>query len=475
MAELFGAVGVNESMAALLAGSASCWDWARLALERPRADDVRAFRSVAQSLLACLAGPSPPVAGPWPAEADLCCQYMKLCRRVRSAFRQAHNLSAAGSAAAPTAQPPPCVVRRAKEAMRMRGYLVRPVLACGLVAASVGRHLAKAHGTPAMSVLRIVSAISRLLTSDFPAHALMVHRVSMKELRPAHARDKAEELAGASAGTIIAWDGRLVEVVRRLCTVDAERVAAAIDCEPWYSIGKEAWPASSLPDFAEHVRRRGAMAWHAARLHHRCRLLFAPDACCESIGSLIRRHWDPERGLSPAEVADGVFLAQAHVSCVGGPRDESLVDAVVQTLAQTSRYQARSTRTGELAPYIIEEQTSALEASGRLAGSFSARLPKELAAVSTAAGRAAHLARRRRLSRGAVLPQVLSDSLRGSRSSQQVVKPLPASLSVLHARQRGVAPSVELKRKKDWMDSAVGSEWAAQRRRLMQADDPEEA
>lgn len=470
MVELFGAVGINESMAALLAGSASCWDWARLALERPRADDVRAFRSVAQSLLTCLVGPSPPVAGPWPAEAALCCQYLKLCRRVRSAFRQAHRLSAAGSAAAPTAQPPPCVLSRAREAMHIHGCLVRPVLTCRVVAASVGQYLA-AQGMSTMSVLRIVSAISRLLTSDFPARALMAHRLPMKELRPTRAQDKAGELAGASVGTVMAWDGRLVEVVRRLCTVDAGRVAAAIDCEPWFSIGKEAWPASSLPDFAEHVRRRGAMAWHAARLHHRCRLLFAPDACCESIGSLIRRHWDPERGLSPSEVADGVFLAQAQVSCVGGARDESLVDAVVQTLAQTSQYRARSARAGELAPFVIEEQASKLKASGRLAGSFSARLPKELGVVSTAVGRAAYLARRRRLSRGAVLPHVLSASLKGSRSARQAVKPLPASASVLRARQRGAALSVELKRKKDWMQSAVGSEWAAQRRRLMQADD----
>jgi len=354
--------------------------------------------------------------------------------------------------------------------MHLRGYLVRPLLACGLVAATIGRHLARVHGAPATSALRIVSAISRLLTSDFPARALMVHRVSARGLRPAHAGVSADELLGASAGTIMAWDGRLVEVVRSLCTVDAERVAAAIDCEPWFSIGREAWPASSLPDFAERVRSRG-IAWHAARLHHRCRLLFAPDACCESIGSLIRRHWDPERGLSPAEVADGVFLAQAHVSCVGGARDESLVDAVVQSLAQTSRYQARSARAGELAPFMIEEQKAALEASGRLAGSFSARLPKELAAVDNAVGRAAHLARRRRLSKGAVLPQVLADSLRGSRSAKRAVKPLPASLSILRAQQRGVASSVELKRKKDWMESAAGSEWAAQRRRLMQADD----
>ena len=406
---------------------------------------------------------------------------MILCGRVRRAFRQAHNLSAAGSAAAPTAgsaaaptaQPPPCAVSRVKNAMHMRGYLVLPVLACGSVAASVGRHLTKAHGMSAMSTLRIVSAISRLLTSDFPASALMAHRLSMKELRPTHVKNKPKELAGASAGSIMTWNGRLVEVVRGLCAVDAERVAAAIDCEPWFSIGQEAWPDSAIPKFIERVRNRRTLTWHAARLHHRCRLLFAPDACCESIGSLIRRHWVPERGLSPGEVADGVFLAQAHVSCVGGARDESLVDAVVQTLAQTSRYQARSARTGELAPFIIEEQKSALEASGRLPGSFLPMLPKELAEINTQAARVAYLARRRWLSKGAVLPKVLSDSLKGSRSSKQVVQPLPAHLWVFHAQQRGAGHSGELKRKKDWLASPAGVEWAAQRRRLMQADDPE--
>jgi hypothetical protein len=48
--QVLSSVGVNQTMSTILTSAAKCWDWSRLALERPTADDVRAFRCVAALL-----------------------------------------------------------------------------------------------------------------------------------------------------------------------------------------------------------------------------------------------------------------------------------------------------------------------------------------------------------------------------------------------------------------------------------------
>jgi hypothetical protein len=68
------------------------------------------------------------------------------------------------------------------------------------------------------------------------------------------------------------------------------------------------------------------VCWHAARVLHRCSLLFPPEAPCERMGSFLRLQWDPRRHLGPVSMGDLVLLSQAGVRGDGNSRDESIVD-----------------------------------------------------------------------------------------------------------------------------------------------------
>lgn len=76
-------VGVNASMSALLDSARLCWDWQRLALARPTADDVRAFRKVSMALRPLLQNTMYPtdtafssVEHIWISDDELCIEYV---------------------------------------------------------------------------------------------------------------------------------------------------------------------------------------------------------------------------------------------------------------------------------------------------------------------------------------------------------------------------------------------------------------
>jgi hypothetical protein len=56
------------------------------------------------------------------------------------------------------------------------------------------------------------------------------------------------------------------------------------------------------------------------------------EACCERVGSLMKRAWFPERGADVGAIMDSVLLDEAQVKCVGTARDEDLVASVSQIL-----------------------------------------------------------------------------------------------------------------------------------------------
>ena len=67
--------------------------------------------------------------------------------------------------------------------------------------------------------------------------------------------------------------GPLAQVARRLRTLSATSVSAALDTHSWFAV----CPGSA-----------GRDCWGAVRLHHRCRLLTSTDAAREGIGSFMR-------------------------------------------------------------------------------------------------------------------------------------------------------------------------------------------
>ena len=98
LGEILTTVGVSDSMSSLVASAARCWDWPRLVVERPSAEDVSAFRRVAAWLHPLLRDTMFPF-GPefeglphhWPDADELCLQYRQLCARLRRVYRAARE------------------------------------------------------------------------------------------------------------------------------------------------------------------------------------------------------------------------------------------------------------------------------------------------------------------------------------------------------------------------------------------------
>lgn len=338
------------------------------------------------------------------------------------------------------------------------GSQVRDLWLRASVSHTVGRRWSKCSAWTRAWVLRTVNLISLFVDEGMPASATVVRRVSVRDLGPlTRARQSRKGGVHFSPGDVVRSGQRLVAVVRVLREVQASSVARALDMHSWFSMGGPV----------------GRVVWGAVRVHHRCRLLIPPDACCESVGSLIRQLWDPQRGLSPGQLADSVFLSQASVFCVGGQRDEALVTAVVQALRATSRYNFREVPAQEL-PHHIAELLERQRASGRGEAADSLGLPAELGDVTTAKARRAALLQRSRLSAPSDLPATMMEVVDSCRDVAGRVKSLPMDVIHLHSRQRGATVSVEVQRKKQWLESEAGKKWKDERSRLLQADDHDE-
>lgn len=215
-------------------------------------------------------------------------------------------------------------------------------------------------------------------------------------------------------------------------------------------------------------------------MHHRCRLLFPPDSCCESMGSLMRHLWDIRRGIGPAELADCVLLRQAGVYCVGEDRDEMVVAEVVHLLTTTSKYAMRpwqSQRTEK--PHHIIELGARLHTSGRTHDALDIEMardvlePYDLSVADSAHARRLIIQGRSKHSKPVDLPAVVGKALDRCIGHDGLVKPLPLDVRHLHAQQRGATGSVLRERIAGWFDTKAGQTWQEERALLLRADDGE--
>ena len=396
----------------------------------------------------------------WPGEPELCVQYLVLCRRVHRAFKAAQ---------ASTSQTfvPHTVVEAARSWGRVHGYSVLEVWTSGCVQASLHRFFLRSGWSSALAA-RVASRISAFADSEaaLPESSRAPARTPQRDLRHVHGAHleggRGKVVGAVSPGAVLSLKGRLVEVCHTLRFIDVASVAAALDQHPWFAVGARAEAsAESSPGQAAHARS----AWAAARVHHRCRLLIAPDACCEAVGSLVRSQWNPKRGLTPTQVADSVFLQQAGVSCVGSPRDEALVEAVVRQWEQTSKYKVRAPGERRVPP-AVRAQHIVVEASGRTLTPTAVPTPTVLLGITTATDRRKALRDRGKLR--VTLPQTMRAALPKARAHTGELKRLPVSVEHLHAQQRGVAGSVERQVKKT---SLKETKWAKERDTLTGADD----
>ena len=464
--DIFSGVGTNTSMSSLVSMAAQCWDWPRLMFERPTASDVTAFRSLAKLLKPCLQYTLFPtgirefagVPAEWPRDEDLCVQYMILCNRVKRA-REASK----------TGDPNvPMIVREnAATWIHKPQVEVRSLFAGLIIRLTLGKVWKGSWGAA-------IAARSSARVSWFLLGGGRLHRVATTALIPAdRKRMRGKQFlsdgllpgsvvmvsAGVSAGHPIVG-GHYVEVVRNLSCVSPRAVAASLDRHSWFSS-----PNSS-----------GQHCWAAARLHHRCRLLMAPDAACEGIGSLMRLSWSSRRGSGDVagRIADNVALASANCKCVGSSRDEALVTAVVDTLKATSSYKPRAFKHTTSYVDAMSEKSSMTGVSG----DFNLGVPAMLHGITTVHARRAALQRGR--SHGHVLPTEMEQGIRAAMDFSGRTRSLPTDVRQLHSRQRGATASIERAHqsrahKKAWLDEECQEKWRAERKKILQADDPSDS
>ena len=253
--------------------------------------------------------------------------------------------------------------------------------------------------------------------------------------------------------------------------VDVEQVATAIGMHKWFAVG-----SSSID----------RCAWAASRVLHRSRLLMAPDGCCEAIGSWMRYQWNPRKHDTPQQVADGVFLAQAGVRCIGGQRDEVLIAEVTRILQETSSRKMQSAMPAAHKAMLqrhIAEHDQWVRDSGRSSyeGAGSSAPTSVLGAGSSAPNidmpdlgnkardRRAWLARRSRANDD--LPAEMQRAVRQSVSTDGRMSALQLDVQHLHARQRGATSSVMRERVCHWLRSEAGQVWSKERAKMLRADD----
>ena len=111
----------------------------------------------------------------------------------------------------------------------------------------------------------------------------------------------------------------------------------------------------------------GGHTWHAIAIHHRARCSGICDASNERIFSLCHGIFDADSGLSPHRVARRVVLKDAGVQCVGGSRDEFLVNeiaAVMRDQFSKSAVRKRKHKTQTLPFKVVKVLDNSEKAAG---------------------------------------------------------------------------------------------------------------
>jgi hypothetical protein len=221
------------------------------------------------------------------SEYDACRQYLILLRRVKKAAgcRPSHQLA---------------WIRSKFKWLAIEGYGVRSLWVLPGVRFLVQGMLFQfgrdaRQGTAHMQTCKkIASHISVYLgtldAATLPQEAFRTLRISPSTLRPMDRRRRLRVKCkdqGYTLGSlgIVPWDGfgphpirpirRVVMVDQIYQTVDIAAVSASLDMCSFFALGDRKTASSTTK--ARQVQQ-GMAAWHAVRVHHRCRLLYPPDA-----------------------------------------------------------------------------------------------------------------------------------------------------------------------------------------------------
>ena len=347
---LFGDEGTPRAMTAMLRWMGSCFDWVRLVKTEPTQEDCAAVAALSEAMRPVLERTLWPtsrrligVARAWPLDQEMQMQYRGLCARLRNA-----NLHATRSYATWTS---------------LRGFMVRPIFTGGNVFVDIKQRIASRRWSPGVALDRRVTRVcSRPL--EFALTARVAAKIrdfcgvapirapicaslgnlrrcgvmtatgnsGKRRLRPLLLRSGAEHLKysfgvpGSAVAVLIlpgAKVGKLVHVEAPVQDFDVSAVSASLDGDPYFSVGAGTAGAAMTE----------TLSWHCCRLHHQCRVVCTPEACCERVGSTLEDSFEARRFKgSLATLLDRVILREAGIKAAGGQRGERIARNVVATL-----------------------------------------------------------------------------------------------------------------------------------------------
>ena len=91
---------------------------------------------------------------------------------------------------------------------------------------------------------------------------------------------------------------KLVLVVEVQFAINHQAVSLALDKHRFFAMGH-----NTVGKY-----RSKEIGWHAARIHHHCRLLDPPEQPCEHVGSLLHGAWNPSQNYAPQPLIDQALL-----------------------------------------------------------------------------------------------------------------------------------------------------------------------
>ncbi len=449
-----GDVGVSSEMQELLAVAATCWDWTTLVERPPQVEHVQAFRRCLALLRPFLSQTLWPDPLGWPgvrqdwdaAEVHYAREYLLLLKRVRALWQQQ------GAAVQKWGERASWVVR---PAWVFLGVLQ---LVQGWVRSRKLRQQTGAFNCR-LAQVRVAVMISQHMGvyegETLPEEACRTLRVSSSSLRSPGSHRRLRKKQKLSATVAICQEGVSLltegpnagKLVMLLCSsvrIKAAAVSETIDRERRLVFG-------SSP--------QAQVVWHAARVHHRCRLLAVPTAACERLGSLLHQQWDAMQGLPAAMLADRVLLLDGKVACVGAPRDEAIVETVCQKL--------RTFKSEK--PYVAVQQV--VQLIDEVARSGRAPCPESDADEQHGIISSAELRRERKahLQEGVPLslPPALKEAVSAASSGGRLAA-LP--VDVWTVRHTSAASSVAKAHLAEWQQSDEGKKWSESRGAIFQQE-----
>ena len=248
--------------------------------------------------------------------------------------------------------------------------------------------------------------------------------------------------------------GKMVRVVGVHTRVHLANVSASLDLEPQLNA-----PLQS----ERTMRNPGGHVWHEAMIHHRCKMLTICDSACERYFSLLHSIFDEDRSLAPHRMANRLLLREASVSCLGGARDEALIDQLAEILmSQFGKKPLKRHSDGKSVSWKMQELAAqsnvkaqnkqlSLFGDANLGSYFQGMGPDALSAVQDLAKKHA--------------PATLDpdSSERAKRARQDA---LPLFVEDQRTTRKARAPSTMQEKLNQWLQSNDGEGWLQSRRDL---------